>query len=61
MKLKYFQQQGWPKEWIDIAEAIIREEFEKYVNKNKIQGKQVCVLSPNWVLVVRYNLSGTYR
>ena len=30
MKLKYFQQHGWSKDWVDTAEAIVREEFTKY-------------------------------
>ena len=28
-KLKYFNKQGWDKEWIDTAEEIVREEFRK--------------------------------
>jgi hypothetical protein len=30
LKLKYFQQHGWMKDWIKTAEGIIRDEFEKY-------------------------------
>jgi len=30
MKLKYFQQQKWSKDWIDTAKEIVREEFAKY-------------------------------
>jgi hypothetical protein len=30
MKLKYFQQHGWSKAWVDTAEEIVREEFAKY-------------------------------
>jgi len=30
LKLKYFQQHGWMKDWIKTAEGIVREEFEKY-------------------------------
>jgi hypothetical protein len=30
LKLKYFQQRGWTKDWISTAEAIVREEFAKY-------------------------------
>ena len=30
LKLKYFQQRRWPKNWIDTAEAIVREEYVKY-------------------------------
>ena len=28
-KLKYFEKQGWDKEWINTAEEIVREEFKK--------------------------------
>ena len=30
LKLKYFQQRDWSKDWIDTAEAIVREEYAKY-------------------------------
>jgi hypothetical protein len=30
LKLKYFQQHGWAKDWVDTAEQIVREEFMKY-------------------------------
>jgi hypothetical protein len=30
LKLKYFQQRGWTKDWVSTAEAIVREEFAKY-------------------------------
>jgi hypothetical protein len=30
LKLKYFQQHGWEKDWIQTAEEIIRDEFCKY-------------------------------
>jgi hypothetical protein len=30
IKLKYFQRHKWSQEWIDTAEAILREEFLKY-------------------------------
>ncbi|KAF8223199.1 hypothetical protein L208DRAFT_1318146, partial [Tricholoma matsutake] len=30
LKLKYFQQHGWEKNWIKTAEEIVREEFVKY-------------------------------
>jgi hypothetical protein len=30
LKLRYFQTHGWEKEWVDTAEALVREEFEKY-------------------------------
>lgn len=28
-KLKYFEKQGWDKEWITTAEEIVRDEFKK--------------------------------
>jgi hypothetical protein len=28
--MKYFQQHGWEKAWIDTAEGIVQEEFKKY-------------------------------
>ena len=31
LKLKYFQQHRWEKEWIKTAEGIIRDEFDKYL------------------------------
>jgi hypothetical protein len=30
LKLKYFQQNRWEKDWIETAEEIVREEFTKY-------------------------------
>jgi hypothetical protein len=30
MKLKYFKQHGWSKDWVDTVEAIVWEEFMKY-------------------------------
>lgn len=30
LKLKYFQQRHWAQDWIETAETIVREEFEKY-------------------------------
>ena len=36
LKLKYFQQHGWEKEWINTAEEIVREEFKKYDVSNKV-------------------------
>ena len=30
LKLKYFQQHGWPQDWVCTAETIVREEFIKY-------------------------------
>jgi len=44
LKLKYFQQHGWEKEWINTAEEIVRDEFEKYdVSNNKVPSP-VCLL-----------------
>jgi hypothetical protein len=31
LKLKYFQQHRWEKDWIKTAERIIRDEFSKYM------------------------------
>jgi hypothetical protein len=36
LKLKYFQQHGWEKEWISTAEEIVRDEFKKYDVSNKM-------------------------
>jgi hypothetical protein len=36
LKLKYFQQHGWEKEWITIAEEMVRDEFKKYDVSNKV-------------------------
>jgi len=30
LKLRYFQTHGWEKDWVDMAEAIVREDFAKY-------------------------------
>jgi hypothetical protein len=30
LKLKYFQQHGWDKDWINTAEEMVRDEFKKY-------------------------------
>ena len=30
LKLKYFQQRNWEKDWINTAETIVREEYTKY-------------------------------
>jgi hypothetical protein len=30
LKLRYFQTHGWEKDWVDTAEAIVREDFAKY-------------------------------
>ena len=57
MKLKYFQQQGWFKEWIDTAEAIVQEEFEKYANKNQIPQQNVCVSSRNCLITILMSIN----
>jgi len=36
LKLKYFQQHGWEKEWISMAEEMVRDEFKKYDVSNKV-------------------------
>ncbi|KAI9451886.1 hypothetical protein F5148DRAFT_986311 [Russula earlei] len=30
LKLKYFQQHGWERDWIETAEEIVRDKFVKY-------------------------------
>jgi hypothetical protein len=30
IKLKYFQQHGWERHWIEMVEEIVRNEFVKY-------------------------------
>ena len=30
LKLKYFQQRHWAQDWIETADTIVQEEFEKY-------------------------------
>jgi hypothetical protein len=42
LKLKYFQQHGWTKDWIKTAEGIVREEFEKYKKVPKPVSPSVC-------------------
>ncbi|KAE9400037.1 hypothetical protein BT96DRAFT_660192, partial [Gymnopus androsaceus JB14] len=32
LKLNYFQNRGWERQWINTAEAITRKEFEFYDN-----------------------------
>ena len=40
MKLKYFQHHKWSQEWIDTAEAILREEFLKYDKTSSAQEQE---------------------
>src|SRR5882724_7398020 len=42
MKLKYFQQHGWSKAWVDMAEEIVREEFAKYKIPQATATTSVC-------------------
>ena len=42
LKLKYFQQRHWAQDWIDTAEAIVREEFEKYDTRPTLGPVLVC-------------------
>ena len=42
MKLKYFQQHGWSKAWIDTAKDIVREEFVKYKVPQATVAASVC-------------------
>ena len=39
-KLKYFERQGWDKEWIATAEEIVQEEFRKNYAAYVIQKKE---------------------
>lgn len=43
LKLKYFQQHGWTKEWIETAEEIVREEFKKYMTATAPVSQSVCL------------------
>jgi hypothetical protein len=36
LKLKYFQQRHWDQDWIDTAEAILREEYTKYDTRSTL-------------------------
>ena len=42
MKLKYFQQHGWSKAWVDTAIEIVREEFAKYKVPQAPMAASVC-------------------
>ena len=42
LKLKYFQQRHWAQDWIDTAEAIVREEFGKYDTRPVLGPTLVC-------------------
>ena len=42
MKLKYFQQHGWSKAWVDTAKEIVREEFAKYKIPQAAATASVC-------------------
>jgi hypothetical protein len=44
LKLKYFQQHGWKKEWITTAEALVREEFAKYRGSQEPIAIVVCIV-----------------
>jgi hypothetical protein len=36
LKLEYFKRHNWEKDWIEQAEALVREEFmQKYANKSE--------------------------
>lgn len=50
MKLKYFQQHGWSKNWVDTAEAIVREEFTKYQVPHETAAASVSCHSFHFVL-----------
>lgn len=42
LKLKYFQQRSWPKDWINTAETIVREEYAKYDARSTMGPILVC-------------------
>jgi hypothetical protein len=42
LKLKYFQQRHWSKDWIDTAETIVREEYAKYDTRSTFGPVLVC-------------------
>ena len=42
LKLKYFQQCNWQKDWIDTAEAIVRDEYVKYDIRSTLGPVLVC-------------------
>jgi hypothetical protein len=42
LKLKYFQQRHWSKDWIDTAETIVREEYAKYDTRSMLGPILVC-------------------
>ena len=43
LKLKYFQQHSWKKEWIVTAEVPVREEFAKYCGLQEPVEIMVCI------------------
>ena len=45
LKLRYFQQQGWEKGWVETAEEIIRDEFSKYDNLEADNASQAPAVS----------------
>jgi len=60
LKLKYFQQHGWEKDWIKTAEGIIRDEFSKYMRvlPSDSTPPAVCFSESNLIIVhVTYILS----
>ena len=42
LKLKYFQQCNWQKDWIDTAETIVRDEYVKYDTRSTLGPILVC-------------------
>ena len=34
LKLEYFRKQEWEADWIDVAESLVRDEYEKFYEKD---------------------------
>lgn len=50
MKLKYFQQHKWSKDWIDTAKEIVREEYAKYSKvPHAATAASVCIITDFFV------------
>jgi hypothetical protein len=47
MKLKYFEQRGWEKDWIKTAQEIVEEEFTKYAapRRSEVCSSQFDIIS----------------
>jgi len=53
LKLKYFQQHGWLKEWVKTAEDIVREEFAKYKTSDSGSAPLVCLKLPTVIMQLK--------